>query len=308
MMTFAITILGSGGAVPLISRNPSSQVLNIHDRLFLLDCAEGTQVQLRRNRIKFQRIKHIYITHLHGDHYFGIMGLITTYHLLGRTNELHVFAPAPLEQIINIQLTASNTVLRYPLIFHAIDTEASTLIYDDEVMSVTTVPLAHNFPTCGFFFQEKRAKRNISKEFLEDRQLSNAELRKIKEGEDFKDPSGKLFKNEDITSDPPDPRSYAYLTDTAYHEPVIPIIKNSSLLYHEATFMEDKAKDAEEKAHSTAIQAATIAKKAEVKKLVLGHYSARYRSIGGIQDEAKTVFPNTIMAEDGKVLIVNHDL
>jgi len=306
-MTFAITILGSGGAVPLVSRNPSSQVLNIHEKLFLLDCAEGTQVQLRKNRVKFQRINHIYITHLHGDHYFGIMGLVTTYHLLGRTNELHVFAPAPLEEIINIQLLASNTVLRYPLIFHAVDTEVSTMIYDDDMMSVTTVPLSHNFPTCGYFFQEKRSRRNIKKEFLDGRNLTNAEMKKIKEGEDYKDPSGDTYENKDITLDPPEPRSYAYLTDTAYHEPVIPIIKGTSLLYHEATFMEDKAKDAKEKFHSTAMQAATIAKKAEVKKLILGHYSARYTSIGKLQEEAKTIFPNTIMADDGKLVIVNYN-
>ena len=305
MMTFALTILGSGGAVPLVSRNPSAQVLNIHEKLYLLDCAEGTQVQLRKNRIKFQRINHIYITHLHGDHYFGIMGLITTYHLLGRTNELHIFAPEPLEEIINMQLVASQTVLRYPLVFHAVDTEVSSLIYEDEIMSVTTVPLAHNFPTCGYFFQEKEARRNIRKEFLEGRQMTNGEIRKIKDGADYKDESGEVFKNKDITHDPPQPRSYAYLTDTAYHEAVIPIIRGASLLYHEATFMEEKAEDAKAKYHSTAAEAATIAKKAEVKKLVLGHYSARYRSLGKIQEEAKQVFPNTIMADDGKLIIVN---
>jgi ribonuclease Z len=305
MMTFALTILGSGGAVPLVRRNPSAQVLNIHERLFLLDCAEGTQVQLRKNRIKFQRINHIYITHLHGDHYFGIMGLITTYHLLGRSNELHIFAPEPLEEIINTQLIASQTVLRYPLIFHAVDTEVSSLIYEDEIMSVTTVPLAHNFPTCGFYFQEKEAKRNIKKVFLDGRQISNGEIKKIKEGADYIDPAGKVFKNEDITHDPPRPRSYAYLTDTAYHEAVIPVIRGASLLYHEATFMEDKAEDAKAKYHSTALQAATIARKAEVKKLLLGHYSARYNSLGKIQEEAQQVFPDTIMADDGKLIIVN---
>jgi ribonuclease Z len=307
MMTFAVTILGSGGAVPLVRRNPSAQVLNIHERLFLLDCAEGTQVQLRKNRIKFHRINHIYITHLHGDHYFGIMGLITTYHLLGRNNELHVFAPAPLEEIINTQLEASNTVLRYTLIFHPVDTEKSLMIYEDELMSVTTVPLEHNFPTCGFFFREKRAKRNIRKDFLEGKQVSNGDIKKIKEGSDYTDSSGNVYANEDITLDPPEPRSYAYITDTAYHEPIVPIIKGASLLYHEATFMEDKAQDAKDKYHSTALQAATIAKKANVKKLVLGHYSARYRSIGKIQEEAQEVFPNTIMADDGKLIIVNSD-
>jgi ribonuclease Z len=196
--------------------------------------------------------------------------------------------------------------LRYPLIFHPVDTEVSSLIYDDDIMSVTTVPLAHNFPTCGYLFKEKKAKRNIKKEFLEGRQITNGEIRKIKEGADYKDPSGEVFKNEDITHDPPKPRSYAYLTDTAYHEAVIPIVRGASLLYHEATFLEDKAEDAKAKYHSTAQQAATIAKKAEVKKLVLGHYSARYRSLGKIQEEAKQVFPNTIMADDGKLIIINN--
>jgi ribonuclease Z len=307
MTTFSVTVLGSGAAIPMIHRNPSSHLLNVHEKLYLLDCAESTQVQLRKNRIRFQRINHIFITHLHGDHYFGLIGLITTYHLLGREKELHLYAHPDLKKIIDLQLESSKTVLRYPLIFHEINPEVSELIHEDTSVTVETIPLEHNFPTCGFIFREKMGKRRIDKDFLDKHKMHYTTIQKIKNGADYTDDDGNVYPNKKITTDPLKPRSYAYVTDTAYNEAIIPVIKNTSLLYHEATFMEDKAKDATEKFHSTAKQAARIAKKAKVEQLLLGHYSARYKYITKIQAEATTVFSNTIMADDGKIITVSNE-
>ncbi len=301
-MTFSVTILGSGAAIPMLHRNPSAQVVNVHEKLFLFDCAEGTQLQLRKNRIKLQKIGHIFISHLHGDHYYGLMGLITTLHLLGRTAELHVYAHEPLEKLILMNLDASQTVLRYPLVFHAIDPSAGEMVFSSKIATVTTIPLNHNFPVSGFIIRERKSPPNIRKEFLEGRELSNLDYRRIKAGADYIDPEGKVHANEDITRAPMPARAYAYCSDTAYHEPVIPLVSGVDLLYHEATFMEDRAADAAAKFHSTAIQAATIAKKAGVKRLLLGHYSARYRDLEALLAEARTVFPDTLLAQDGLVI------
>lgn len=301
-MTFSVTILGSGAAIPLTNRNPSSQLINVHEKLFLFDCAEGTQVQLRRQRARLQKIEHIFISHLHGDHYFGLMGLITSLHLLGRESGLHIYAHPNLEKIINLHLESSQTILRYPLMFHPLDTENSAVILDHKAITVTSIPMKHNFPTCGFLIREKQARPNIRKDFLEGKELSIGDYRRIKNGEDYVDRDGNKYKNDDITDPPRHPRSYAYCTDTAYSEDIIPFVKGVDLLYHEATFMEDRAADAEAKFHSTARQAATIASKAEVKKLLLGHYSARYRVLDDLLLEAKDVFIDTLLAEDGMVI------
>lgn len=304
MKTFVVTVLGSGAAIPLLHRNPSSHLVNVHEKLYLVDCAEGTQLQLRRNRVRFQRINDIFISHLHGDHYYGLLGLITTFHLLGRINELNLYAHAGLKNIIDQNLDASNTVLRYPLNFFALDPEKHEVILENESVSVESFPLNHNFPVNGFLFREKTGLPNIRKEFLKDRNLSHEDLQRIKRGGDYTDGSGKLYPNAEITIPAPSPRSYAYCSDTAYHEALIPFVKGVDLLYHEATFMEDKAQDAAGKFHSTAKQAATIASKANVKKLLIGHYSARYKSLLPMLDEAREVFPDTILADDGKVILI----
>jgi ribonuclease Z len=303
-MTFLIHILGSGAAIPLTHRNPSAQIVNVNSKLYLFDCAEGTQVQIRRNRIRLQKIDHIFITHLHGDHYFGLMGLITTMHLLGREDELNVYAPQALEQIIHLHLEVSKTILRYPLHFHPVDTEASKVILENKDVLVSSIPMVHNFPTCGYLIREQQAKPNIRKEFLEGKELSNADFRIIKDGEDYVDDQGQVLLNADITRPPKPPRAYAYCTDTAYSEAIISQIAGVDLLYHEATFMEDKRKDAEAKFHSTAAQAATIAQKANVKKLLLGHYSARYTDLDGLLEEAKAVFPESYLTVDGLIIEV----
>ena len=298
-MNFTVTILGSGAAIPLLGRNPSAHIVNVNERLYLLDCAEGTQVQLRKYHIRMQRIEQIFISHLHGDHYYGLMGLITTFHLLGRKTPLHLFAPPELDGIIRLQLETSRTVLQYPLHFHGIDTSLAAQIHEDRNVEVSTIPMQHNFPSCGFLIREKRSKRNIRKDFIEGRSLSPLDYRRIKSGNDYEDENGVVHANHDITTPPPSPKAYAYCTDTAYSESIIPLIKGVDLLYHEATFMEDRASDAAAKFHSTARQAATIAAKAGAKKLLIGHYSARYKTLEMLLDEAQNVFPDTILAQDG---------
>ncbi len=299
-MVFNVTILGCNSAIPTIKRNPTSQIANHNERFFMIDCAEGTQLQLRKRRIKIQRINHILISHLHGDHFFGLIGLISTMHLLGRNKELHIYAPAPLEEILNIQLKASQTELVYPLIFHAIDPDKVDIIYEDDKLAITTIPLDHRIPTCGFLFKEKLGKRKLKKEKLSELNIPVTEFANLKNGADFIDNDGKVIKNEKLTDDPYPIRSYAFCSDTGYTESIIPIIKDVDLLYHEATFAQDKVEVAREKFHSTAVDAATIAKKAHAKKLIIGHFSTRYESSDPLEEEAKAVFKNTMAASDGK--------
>ncbi len=298
MRTFNVTVLGSSAAIPLINRNPSAQLLNIHERYFLVDCAEGTQVQLRKIKVRIQKINHIFISHLHGDHYFGLIGLITSLHLLGRKDELHIFGHKALKAIIDIQLESSNTTLRYPLIFHEIDPYKHDIIYEDNKLVIEAFPLLHNFPVNGFLFREKVGKPNIDKGFIERHKPSVRQIKLIKDGNDFVDEDGKLHKYEEITKQLMPSRSFAYCSDTTYCEDIIPLINGVDLLYHEASFANDKKKDAEEKYHSTAEQAAIIAKKANAKKLLIGHFSARYKSQSVLLEEAKKVFPETILAKD----------
>ncbi len=304
MTTFAITILGCGASLPLLSRNPSAQVVNVHEKLFLLDCAEATQLQLRKYRVKFQRIQHILISHLHGDHYYGLIGFLMTNHLLGRQKELHLYAHKELKEVMEMHLRISQTELRYPLIYHDFDPEKHQVIYDAGDMQIEAFPLEHNFPASGFIFREEKGRPNIDKDFIRGRKISHAEIQQIKSGEDYTDPEGRVFKNEEITLPSPEPRSYAYCSDTAYHEPIIPYIEGVTLLYHESTFMQDMAEAAREKFHATASEAATIAKKARVKRLLLGHYSARYRNLDEMRREAAEIFPETILADDGKVILL----
>lgn len=303
-MNFTVTILGSGAAIPTTERNPTAQLVEIRHRLLMLDCGEGTQMQLRKTTYKFQKLSHIFISHLHGDHYYGLIGLLNTMHLLGRTQSMHLYGIQPLIHIINLQLELSGTTLAYPLEFHMFDTEVSSVILDDGAITVATIPLNHRVPTCGFLISEIPEKRRIRKDFIKEVKVPFEFFEKIRNGEDFIDGTGKLYPNLQITTDPPHARSYAYCTYTAYHEPVIPIIKDCDLLYHEATFMEDKADDAHLKFHSTAKEAATIALKANVRQLVIGHYSARYKELESLLAEAKQVFPNTILGQDGMAIQV----
>lgn len=303
-MNFTVTILGSGAAIPTPDRNPTAHLVEVRNRLLMLDCGEGTQMQLRKTGYKFQKISHIFISHLHGDHYFGLIGLLNTMHLLGRTQPMHLYGIQPLIGLVNLQLELSRTSLAYPLVFHPFETENPATILDDSEITVSTIPMNHRVPTCGFLISEKPEKRKILKDFLLKVKVPFQLFDSIKDGEDFTDDHGVVHANRQMTEDPPHARSYAYCTDTAYHEPVIPIITNCDLLYHEATFMEDKAADARAKFHSTAREAATIALKANVKQLAIGHYSARYQEVESLLAEARQVFPDTILGQDGMAIQV----
>jgi ribonuclease Z len=299
-MIFSVTILGSNSAIPTVKRNPTAQLVNHNERLFLLDCAEGTQVQLRKIKIRIQRISHIFISHLHGDHFFGLIGLISSMHLLGRNKSLNIYGPAKLEEILKIQLEASETNLNYELVFHPLVMGTTSVIYEDEKLTISTIPLNHSIPTLGFLFREKLGKRRLIKGKIAELNIPVQNILPIKNGADFIDENGMLHKNSEVTENPLVPRTYAFCSDTSYYEPVIPIIEGADLLYHETTFMQDMAKVAAEKFHSTTIEAGTIASKANVKKLIIGHFSMRYDILDYLLDETKTAFSNVELAIDGK--------
>jgi len=298
-MSFTITILGSSSATPTSKRNPTGLLVNMNYKYFLVDCGEGTQMQLRKYRFKLQKIKHIFISHLHGDHFFGLIGLISTLHLLGREEELHIYANENLKEIIDLQLKVTSTELVFPLIFHPTNHHEPEIVYEDDQHLVKSFPLNHRIPTTGFVFSEKNRLRKIRKDFLSRVEVPIEELPKIKAGADFTNANGKFYLNKDITANPLKSRSFAFCSDTSYFEPAIESYRNVNLLYHEATFMQDMASVAQEKFHSTAAEAALIATKAGVKELIIGHFSARYNNLDELLAEAKEIFPATRLAEDG---------
>ncbi len=296
-----LTILGCYSATPRTFTNPTSQVLEIKNHLFLIDCGEGTQVQLRKNKIKFSRIKHIFISHLHGDHYFGLVGLISTFRLLKREADLHVYGPKGLKEVITLQMKLSDSWTNYKLFFHELTSKTSELIYEDDRVEVHTIPLDHRIYTNGFLFKEKLGERKLDISAVLNAEVEKVYYRKLKQGGDVQNVHGKLIKNETVTLDPPKPKSYAFCSDTAYNETIIPIIQNANTLYHESTFLEKNEKLCAPTKHSSAKQAATIAQKANVDNLILGHYSTRYNDINLFKTEAKTIFENVHLADDGKV-------
>jgi ribonuclease Z len=298
-MTFEVTILGSSSATPIYQRHPTAQVLNIHERFFLIDCGEGTLIQMNRFRIKFHRINHVFISHLHGDHYLGLMGLLSTMHLQGRAIPLHLYAPPELKEIIDIQLRYSQTELRYELKFHAIHASLSKVIFEDEDLEVSTIVLNHRIACTGFLFKEKQKLRKLIKDKILQFNIPVTVFPELKNGADFVMENGQVIPNEAITSDPRSPRSYAFCSDTLYHEKIIQQVSGIDLLYHEATFMNDKADRAIQTFHTTAAQAAAIAKNANVKRLIIGHFSARYKNLYPLLEEAKEVFENTTLALEG---------
>ncbi|MEO8146160.1 MAG: ribonuclease Z [Bacteroidia bacterium] len=303
-MTFELTILGSSSATPLINRHPSAQVLNYHERFFLIDCGEGTQMQMLQYKVKMSKIQHILISHLHGDHYLGLMGLLFTMHLNGRLDELHVYGQPELMDIIDLQLKLSNTILRFTLIFHPVQHYRSVVIYDDDDFQISTIILNHRIPCTGFLFREKMRMHKLNMDEVAKYDIPVSKLNRIKAGEDFTDADGNIIKNEKLILPPQQLRSYAYCSDTIYDEEIIPYIKGVDLLYHEATFGDEMKERAQATFHSTAKQAATIARKAEVKRLMIGHFSARYKELQTLLDEAQTVFENTELAIEGNLVQV----
>ena len=298
--TLKLTILGCYAATPRTFTNPTAQVLEIKNRLFLIDCGEGTQVQLRKNKIKFSKINHVFISHLHGDHFFGLIGLISTFSLLNRNNDLHIYGPKGIKEIIKLQLRLSNSWPNFNLHFNELENTNSEIIFEDEKVSVKTIPLQHRIYTNGFLFQEKLDERKLNIEAVEHYQIEKCYYQNIKSGKDILLDDGRIIANSELTFDPIKPKSYAFCSDSSYFEPIIPIISNVDVLYHEATFLQSEENLASKTMHSTAIEAATIAAKAHVSQLILGHYSTRYDSIDLFKEEAETVFPNVLLAEDGK--------
>ncbi len=301
-MSFKLTILGCNSAIPTPEKNPTAQLLNTDERFFLIDCGEGTQIQLQKNKIKAQRINHIFISHLHGDHYFGLIGLINTMHLLGRTRELNLYAHQQLKEIIDLQFSASNTELKFPLFFHPIPIDEKKILLEDDSITISSFPLKHSIVSSGFLFQEKKKTRNILKEKIEEYNIPFSAIPNIKDGADFMTSEGNKIKNKELTVLSHIPHSYAFCSDTEFVEKNIEKIKGVTLLYHETTFMKDKADKAQMTGHSTTIDAATMAKKASVKKLLIGHFSKRYNDLEDLLEETKSIFPNTILASDGKTI------
>lgn len=296
-----VTILGCYSATPRTFTNPTSQVLEINNHIFLIDCGEGTQVELRRNKIKFSRINHIFISHLHGDHFYGLVGLVSTFRMLNRENPLHIYGPEGIKEAITLQLKLSNSWTDYPLHFHELTSEDSQIVFEDDKVIVSTIPLQHRIYCNGFLFQEKLGDRKLLMSKVLNYDIDKVYYKSIKKGKDVILDDGRIIPNSELTDDPAPAKSYAFCSDTKYDEEKIPIIQDVTTLYHESTFLESHKHLCEKTGHSTAIEAATIAKKANVKNLILGHYSTRYGNIELFKEEAQTVFENVEIGDDGKV-------
>jgi ribonuclease Z len=301
-LSFQITILGTGSATPVLTRNPTAHHLQIGQDGYLIDCGEGTQNQLLRYKIRPTKLKYIFITHLHGDHYFGLIGLLSTFNMHRRTDDLWIFGPKGLAEIITIQLKYSDAWLNFKLHFIETDTEKSYQLFENECVTITTIPLVHRVPCCGFLFREKPKQYKILKGKMP-QNLSINEIKKLKNGEDILDEDGSLkYSFKDYTEPAQKPKSYAFCSDTLYHEPIIDIIKDVDVLYHEATFLHELLPRATQTNHTTAYQAGLIAQKANVGKLIIGHFSSRYKDVEPLLEEAKTAFEHTVLAEDGLVI------
>ncbi|HYD90109.1 MAG TPA: ribonuclease Z [Flavobacterium sp.] len=300
-----LTILGCYAATPRTLTNPTAQVLEMKNRMFLIDCGEGTQVQLRKHKIRFTKINHIFLSHLHGDHFYGLIGLISTFSLLGRKNDLHIYGPKGVKQVTLLQLKISASWTSFNLYFHELESDEPQLIFEDDKVSVTTIPLKHRVYTNGFLFREKPDYRKLNVEAVNQYSIETCYYHKIKAGGDITLDDGRIIPNSELTFDPVPAKSYAFCSDTMYNEDIVPLIQNVDVLYHESTFLDSEEHLCEKTMHSTAKQAASIAKSANVKHLVLGHFSTRYSSIEMFKEEAQTVFPNIHLADDGKIFEFN---
>ncbi|WP_400073877.1 ribonuclease Z [Zobellia russellii] len=293
-------ILGCYAATPRTLTNPTSQVLEVKNHMFLIDCGEGTQVQLRKHKIKFSRINHIFISHLHGDHFFGLPGLVSTFRLLGREKELHIYGPNGIKEAITLLLKLGDSWTNYQLYFHELSNRESEIVFEDDKISVETIRLNHRVYTNGFLFKEKPGERKLNVQAVAKYKVDRAYFQNIKNGKDVTLDNGTVVPNAKLSFDPPTPKSYAYCSDTGYKPDIVGQIKNATALYHESTFLETEAHLAVKTKHSTAKEAAAIAKAANVGLLVLGHYSTRYKSIELFKGEALEVFSNVELADDGK--------
>lgn len=304
MSHFNVQILGCGSATPTLWHAPTAQVVDFRDKLYLIDCGEGTQLQMRRYKVRFNRLNHIFISHLHGDHCFGLPGLISTLGMLGRTNELVVHGPTGIETFLSPVLSQFCKDMAYPVRLNIIDPQKKELILEDRSLEVHTIPLKHRIPTCGFLFSEKPREPHIIREMVDFYNVPLRELAQIKQGKDFVTEDGTVVSHTRLTRPAAPPKRYAYCSDTMFSPSIIPLIEGVDCLYHEATFLEKDLPRAKATFHSTARQAAEIALQAGVKRLVLGHYSARYETLAGFLEEAQPIFPNTILSEEGGVINV----
>lgn len=304
-MRFELTLLGTGAALPMPGRLTSAQVLNVNDRLYLIDCGEGTQMRLTEYQVRRSKIGQIFISHLHGDHFYGLMGLLTSFALNDRSQPLDVFSPFGLKEIIDVMLHYQGSgSSSYPIRFHVVDTTQHQLIFEDNQLEVYSIPLQHRIPTSGYLFREKQRPRNILPEKIAEYNIPVSEIKNIKNGGAFTLPDGTTVSNAELTAGLPHQRSYAYCSDTSYAPEIVPYIKGVDILYHEATFLQQDEQVALAYSHSTAAQAAMIARAAEVEKLIIGHFSSRYKDAALFEQEARTIFPNTSGGADGMALEV----
>ncbi|HOO85436.1 MAG TPA: ribonuclease Z [Prolixibacteraceae bacterium] len=302
MIPFEITILGTGSALPTSQRYHTAHVLNVRERFFLIDCGEGTQNQMRKYGVKFSRIEHIFISHLHGDHYFGLIGLITSYLLLGRKTDLHIYSHSMLPDLLKPQIDMMGDELSYKIIWHPLNFKRSETILENKVVKVMSVPVQHRFPCCAFLFTEAPNELNVRKEQIEKYQVPLTEIYNIKKGADFIDKNKQLIPNSELTLPALKQRSYAFCTDTAFMPELSEVFKDVDLLYHEATFDKTNQKRAAETFHSTAQQAAQMAKMSNAGQLLIGHFSSRYKNIEKLLNEAREEFENCIAANEGMVI------
>lgn len=302
MEKFEVTILGCGSASPTAIRHPAAQIINLRNKISMIDCGEGTQMQMRTYKISFQKLRNIFISHMHGDHCFGLIGLISSLGLLGRTASLHVYGPADFEDILQRQLKAFCDNMEYEVIFHPLQTDTYKLVYEDRSMEVYTLPLQHRVPCCGFIFREKPTLPHIRREMIDYYGIPNNYINHIKNGADWILPDGSIIRNDVLTLPPAPTRSYAYCSDTAYKPDIQPYLMDTDVLYHEATFSTEHTEIAKQTYHSTAAQAASIALNSHVGKLIIGHYSARYTDTAPLLEEAQKIFPATIAAQEGMTI------
>jgi ribonuclease Z len=298
----AVTILGNNSAIPAFNRHPTSQLVQTNDNSFLIDCGEGTQMQMDRYKIRRNKVNHIFISHLHGDHYFGLIGLLTSMGLLGRKNELYLYGPEQLKVIIDLQLKVANAELPYDLHFHALQTE--TVIKDGARVTVECFQVRHRVECWGFLFREKKNLRKIVPEEVKKYNIPTSFYENLHRGEDFVTIKNEIVKNEILTIAASPPKTYAYCADTIYDEQLVDKVKNTDLLYHEATYLHALQKKAADRFHSTCKEAATIAKMAKVKRLLIGHFSSMYETLDDFQTEACSIFENTELATEGCTYLI----
>ena len=297
-----LTVLGCNSATPHADKAPTAQLLSTTKHHFLIDCGEGTQVLLRKAKIKFAHIKHIFISHLHGDHFYGLPGLISTFRLLGREAPLHIYGPVGIREAVTLLLKLSNSWTNYPLHFHELSEKEPVCLFSDGEMEVHTIPLKHRVYTNGFLFRETPKERKINPEAVKKLRVDQSQMRNLKQGKDVVNIDGESISNAQLTHDPKPSKAYAFCSDTAYHPEITRQIQGVDVLYHEATFLDDNLELAKKTDHSTAKQAAQIAKDANVNCLILGHYSSRYKDLTLFQTEAAEIFPNVELAYDGYTL------